>query len=311
VKPRVSLRLLMVVPVAGLLLSPSGAVAFPYTVARGDTVAALAERFYGRLDMERVIVAANAFERARGAVLVRGMQIEIPATGYHRVVAGETWKSIASSLLGHADRGDVLSQVNDSHPWRPPESGREILLPYNLRYVAGQSDSTQTVAYRLLGRRNESWVVASYNSIKRARLRPGEVVLVPLTRLELTAAGKIAARLAAVRIAGEAGGQRKQRQKKADAQLPVLLQQVRHGHYLPALAIAAKLLAKEGLSDAQLASVHESLTVAYVALGAKKLAAASCVLWLQYAPSRELNVVDHSPKVRAVCEQVGEVGQGG
>ena len=36
----------------------SEASAFPYTAQRGDTLAEMAERFYGKVEMEKVLVAA-------------------------------------------------------------------------------------------------------------------------------------------------------------------------------------------------------------------------------------------------------------
>ena len=286
---------------AAACVSVTPASAFPHIVRRGESVAQLAERFYGRVELERVIVAANGLDQTRGTVIVAGMRLELPAVGYHKVLPGESWKTIATSLLGHPDRGDVLSQINGANPWLRPGIGREIVIPYNLRYVAGSGDTTQTVAYRFLGRRDDAWKIASYNSIKRAKLYQGEVILVPLTDLALTKSGKEAARTAGALVRSEGGGAERASQQLVNAALPKLVDNVRRGRYLEATILAAKLLAHQGLSEVQLGGIHQQLTVAYVALGARGLAATSCAKWLQHAEQKNLNPIDHSPKILEVC----------
>ncbi|MEZ4315684.1 MAG: LysM domain-containing protein, partial [Polyangiaceae bacterium] len=48
---------------AGLLSLSSGDVgAFPHVVQPGETLAMIAERTYGKVEMERLLVAANALD---------------------------------------------------------------------------------------------------------------------------------------------------------------------------------------------------------------------------------------------------------
>jgi hypothetical protein len=252
------------------------------------------------------------------------MRLELPAVGYHKVLAGESWQSIASELLGDKRRGGVLSQVNESHPWLKPAVGREIVVPYNLRYVASRGDTTQTVAYRFLGRRDKAWFVTSYNNLRRASLRQGEVILVPLTELALTEVGRQAALTAGALVRSQGAGAARQSQRLANSELPQLALDVRRGRYVEAVARGAGLLARGGLSDPQMASVYRLLTVAYVALSAGGPAATACARWRQYDPTAVLDPIDHSPKVLAVCigdadtagvvpelDPVGSAGDGG
>jgi len=189
-----------IILVLALVLSSTDTAAFPHVVKHGESVAQIAETMYGRVEVERVIVAANGLDARRGSGIVPGMRLELPAVGYYKVLPGDTWKSIALERLGHERRADVLSQVNDSQPWLPPEVGREVVVPYNLRYVAKLGDTTQSVAYRFLGVRKGAWKIASYNGLRRAKFKQGEVILVPLTELTLTEAGKRAALNAGVLV---------------------------------------------------------------------------------------------------------------
>jgi hypothetical protein len=275
--------------------------AFPHVVQKGESVAQIAEAMYGRVQLERVIVAVNVLDARGGTVLVSGMRLEIPAVGYHQVSPGETWHSIAAELLGASKRGDVLATLNGAQPWLRPAPGREIVIPYNLRYVASRGDTSQALAYRFLGRRDKAWVVAAYNGLKRAQLRHGEVVLVPLTDLALTETGKRAALRAGALVRTQAGGQARDAQRFAEREIPQLVGDVRGGRYVEAVRKGASLLARAGLSQPQRAVVYRQLTEAYVALDAVGLAATSCAEWRRADPRAALDPIELSPKILGAC----------
>ena len=75
---------------AGLLLASGTAGAFTVIVSPGDTLASLAERYYGRIQQERLLVAANFLDARGGTPIVPGMRLEVPALGHHRIARGET-----------------------------------------------------------------------------------------------------------------------------------------------------------------------------------------------------------------------------
>jgi hypothetical protein len=290
---------------AALVATPAGA--FPHVVKRGETAARIAEQMYGRIELERIVVAANGLDGRRGSETVPGMRIEIPAVAHRKVLAGDSWQSLAEELCGSPGRGDVLAFLNAQKPWLRPAVGADIIVPFNLRYVASTNDTTETVAYRFLGERDLAWVIASYNSLQRAILRQGEIVLVPLTDLALTEEGRRAAQTAhaLMRSEGEIG--RREAQLRADRELPLLAQDVRHGRYVEAIARGASLVGDEkqaGLSEPQLAAAFRYLTEAYVALDATAAAAHACASWRAHDPTAELDPVLVSPKIMAVC--VGE-----
>lgn len=294
--------------VCSAMLCAFGAHAFPHVVRPNETVAQIAERMYGRVELERVVVAANRLDGRRGADITAGMRLEIPAVGYRKVLAGDTWDSMAAATLGDARRGPVLAQLNDGQPWIRPETGREILIPYTLRLVAERGDTTQTIAYRFLGHRDKAWLVATFNHLKRATLQPGEVVLVPIVDLTLTDDGRQAARTAGELVRSEAGGRAREAQRRATVQIPMLAQDVRRGRYVEAVALGASLLGTdegEGLSEPQLADVYRFLTEAYVALGANAAASRACIAWRAHDPALVLDPVMLSPKILTAC--VGDI----
>jgi hypothetical protein len=119
--------------------------------------------------------------------------------------------------------------------------------------------------------------------------------------LPLTKDGKQAALLASQRRESEALGSERDAQRKADAELPNLIGDVRSGRYVEALIRGVQLLSAGKLSRSQVAAIHRQLLEAYTALGAKGRATESCQLWLENDANAVLNPVLISPKVLAAC----------
>jgi len=290
---------------AGLLITGLGptasAQAFPHVVKPGETLAQIAERTYGRVEMEQILVAANGLDAGGGIPIVPGMRLEVPALSYRRALAGDTWAGLAAALLGDASRSDALALANASMPWLAPADGQELLVPYNLRVVAGQNDSLLTIAYRYLGERDKAWMLDRYNHKKEDPLRRGEVVLVPLADLPLTAEGKAEAASAGAMVRAEGTGQTREAQRKVDAEIPTLSADVRGGRYVEAIARGNRMLGYGELSRPQIAAVSQKLTEAYAAMDAVGLAETSCGAWRGADPTAQLDPVELSPKILRAC----------
>jgi len=294
------------VPPAFLLLlsiaAPLGdARAFPHVVQPGETLAEIAERSYGKVEMERLLVAANALDQGGGISITPGMRLEVPAVSYHRVAAGETWASLATEFLGDPDRADVLALANEAMPWIAPALGQEIRVPFNLRHIAGSNDSTLAIAYRYTGDRDQAWMLDKYNHLKGRTIHRNDVILVPLWDLPLTDAGKAEASQAGAVTRTEGGGRSREAQKRAESDLPALLADVRQGRYTDAVARGNKVLGYGDLTRAQLAHVSRLLTEAYVALDAVGLAEGACAAWREADPSAALDPIELSPKILNAC----------
>ncbi|MEZ4302821.1 MAG: LysM domain-containing protein [Polyangiaceae bacterium] len=287
---------------AGALLISSGDVgAFPHVVQPGETLAMIAERTYGKVEMERLLVAANALDAGGGLAIVPGMRLEVPALGYHRVTAGETWSALATEYLGAPDRGDVLAISNDAMPWIEPVVGQEVKIPYNLRHIAGSNESTLGIAYKYTGDRDRAWMLDKYNRLRGRGIRRGDVILVPLWDLALTDAGKAEAAQAGAVSRSEGGGRGREAQKKAEADIVQLLSDVRNGRYVEAVSRANRALGYGELTKPQLAQVNRYLTEAYVALDATGPAEAACAAWREADPTAVLDPVELSPKIVRAC----------
>lgn len=302
-RPGAALALAASLAAAGALGREGRASAFPHVVQKGETLAQIAERAYGLVEMEKVLVAANGLDAGGGIAIAPGMRLEVPALGHRRVGPGDSWGSLAFELLGGEERSDVLSMANDSSPWLTPHEGAEIVVPYNLRVTVGQADTIVTVAQRFLGHKDRAWTLARYNHLEDSNgVRRGDVLLVPLAQLPLTEEGRAEAARAESFEKSEGGGAAREAQRRAEAELPALLADVRAGRYVDAVVRGAKALGYGELARPQLASIHRQLLEAYVALDAPGLAFASCRAWRELDPGASLDPVYLSPKIMAACE---------
>lgn len=291
--------------VAMTLLAASGlaptARAFTHVVRSGETLASIAERVYGRIQYEKILVAANALDAQGGVPIVPGMRLEVPAVTYRRVGKDDDWAKLAEQLLGAPHRADVLALSNDTQPWLPPQIGAEILVPYNLRVIVSGTETIMQIAYKYLGDAKKAWVLDRYNGLEGRSLRRGDVLLIPLTDLPLTETGKHDAVASVQSTRSQGGGQTRAAQRSVSGELPALIADVRSGRYVQAIARANRFLAMGDLSRPQQATIHRQLLEAYVALDATGLATGSCNEWKKLDPSARDDEIQLSPKILEAC----------
>lgn len=274
--------------------------AFVHVVRPKESLADIAKKLYGDSTKEGLLAGANALDVQGGSAIVVGMHLEAPACDYHRVGEHATWSSLAREYLGSDDRAEALARVNDAVAWIAPSPGEEIRVPYVLTYIAGEGDTTMAIARRYLGDANRAWEIDAYNGKKDWKLLRGEVVLVPISNLDLTDVGRAEA-ADEVRSKHEGGGATLAQQRHAAAEIPTLLADVRGGRYVDAVARGNRLLAQTDLSRAQLASISRALVESYVALDATGPAVIACDEWHKQDATATLDPIYVSPKIRDVC----------
>lgn len=291
---------------SGLLLSLSAdARGFTHVVQKGDTLASIAERYYGLIQHEKLLVAANGLDARGGAPIVLGMRLEVPALSHRRIKKGDTWADLATVHLGAPHRADVLSMANGSSPWLPPAEGAEILIPYNLPVMVTNADTIVSIAQKYMGDPNKAWVLDHYNGLKGKKLVPGDIVLVPLTELALTEDGKKSVAESNPLLCSQAAGETRDKQRKVQAELPALTADVKSGRYVDAVGRGNRFLSVGSqLTTEQLAGVHRQLLEAYAALEAPGLARAACAEWRKLDTKATLDPVTMSPKLLEACAEV-------
>ena len=291
----------------GLGSVPHTASAFTHIVVQGDTLASIAEKYYGKIQYEKFLVDANLLGLEGGSPIVKGMRLEVPSVGHRTVKHGDTWDALAAELLGAGSRSDVLSIANGSNPWLTPEEGAELIVPYNLRVlVSGSNETLVTIAFRYYGDMNKAWVLDRYNGLNGHKIEPNDVVLVPLTDLPLTEAGKKAAQESAGSTCSEAMGGVREAQRKVSQEIPALIADVKGGRYVDAAARGSRFLASGALTEPEQAIVNRQLLEAYVALDATGLATQACTEWRKRDKTAVMDPVELSPKIIAACARGGK-----
>lgn len=272
-----------------------------HVVRPGETLASIADLYYGDPQRESILVTENGLATDGGSAIVVGLRLRIPTVGYHRVEQGETWPELAREYYGDSRRAFVLMEANGGHPGRQPDAGAELLIPYPLRHVAGAHETVRQVAQTYYSDRREASAVRRFNRLPRIRLERGEIVLVPLAGLKLSEAGR---KLVEERTGKEReGGDVRAHQAEIDAKLPALRQHVRQGRYTEAVATGNRLVGSGDLKGSQIVTIQRELATAYVALGRQDLAVRAFQQALQHQPYLELDTSRTSPKVlRAFAE---------
>jgi hypothetical protein len=296
-----SLALAPLLAVALAAAAHDEAQGFPHVVRPRETLAELAQRFYGNVEREQVLVVANGLDLRGGTTLRPGMRLEIPVVQHHRTRRGDSWRALADAYLGLEERGDVLALMNDAKPWIPPREGAELVIPYALRYHVNAGDSTLGLAYRFLGSRERVYWLDGFNQLRGRAVREGDVLLLPLHDVRLTPAGLEAASAAEREVDSAARADVRAAQQRVQASLPALEQSVRQGDYVSAVAKGAAMLGGPPLARADEARVHRSLLEALVALDSWRLAEEACAGWRAADPTAELDPISLSPKIIEAC----------
>jgi len=269
---------------------------YTHALQDGDTLASIAQRYYGDPTREAVLREANRMKGGSGSALVPGTWIFIPMVTFYRVSKDETWKSIAVRVYGLEARASTLIEANNANRRVEPDEGAELLVPYPLAHLVAPGETLAKIA--------SMYMPDSPLSLKRlrkfnpgARVERGEVILVPLFDLRLAGEGRARASEAFARAAG--GGAIKAAQDEVERALPGLIQHVQNAEFAEAVALGNQLLGTQGLTSTQVLTIQKELAVAYVAIERSDLAEASFRTALALQPNLELDTVRTSPRVLA------------
>lgn len=271
--------------------------AIVHVVRPGETLASIAESYYGDPRRESVIVAENGLKSEGGSAIVVGLRLTIPTVSYHRVQEDETWAQLAKQFYGDARSAFVLIEANGGSP-EQPDLGAELVIPYPLRHVVGQHGTLPKITKLYFKKGSGLSTLRRFNQLKSPRLSRGQIVLVPLENLSLSEEGKKLARQHATDEASD--GHIREKQAAINDQLPILREHVRRGRFADAAALANRLIGAGDLTGNQIVTIQRELGTALIAMGREDLALVAFKATLAQQPDLELDSARSSPKVLKV-----------
>ena len=148
-------------------------LAFPdftrYKVVAGDTLSALAARFYGDAQLHRLIATASGI--ADPDIIHVGQQLIIPEVTRHTVVAGDTLSALAARFYGDASLYPLIAKANGVANPNTIHPGQVLVI------FAGRSDGFGLTIVD----RNENDPRLKYYRFQTAAIgwNPGVNVLLP------------------------------------------------------------------------------------------------------------------------------------
>ncbi|HEX7481017.1 MAG TPA: LysM domain-containing protein [Polyangiales bacterium] len=288
----------------GVALAPISAAqaegVIMHVVRPGETLASIADLYYGDPRRESVIVAENGLASEGASSIVVGMKLVIPTVSYHRIEPGETWAELSEHYYGDARRAFALSESNNQSAGKQPDLGAEILVPYPLRQVVSQHDALRQIMKDYYDGAKDSQIVRRFNTMKTSRTDRGQILLLPLSNLVLSESGK---KLAALQQKGiETQGETRDKQLLIHDELPLLHEHVRHGRFVEAVAMANRLIGMGDLTGNQVVTIQRELGTALIALDREDLGLEAFKTMLEKQPDVELGLGATSPKVLRVLE---------
>jgi len=149
-----------------------------HTVRPGESVSAIAKRYYDDFDQAEFLLRFNGRD---GLVIHPGEILRIPYSEAHTVRGGDNWSALADRYLGRTSAWPAIPVLNDRAPEAPLRPGQRVRLPVLLRYELRRGDTLALLGQRFYADPARGRLIQEINGIEDARrLSVGQVLELPL-----------------------------------------------------------------------------------------------------------------------------------
>ena len=134
-----------------------------HTVVAGETLSALALRFYGDAELYRLVATASGI--ANPNVVSVGQRLIFPDYTRHTVVAGDTLDGLAGRFYGDAELDRLIAGASGISESAALNAGRRLIIPDITRYTVAAGDTLSALAERFYGGSSFHPLIATVNDI--------------------------------------------------------------------------------------------------------------------------------------------------
>jgi S-formylglutathione hydrolase FrmB/LysM repeat protein len=134
-----------------------------HTVAAGETLSALALRFYGDAELYRLIAVAS--DIGDPADIDVGQGLVFPDFTRYTVAAGDTLAGVASRFYGDAQLSGLIAAASGIDDPAEIDAGQQLIVPDLTRYTVVAGDTLAELASRFYGDASFYQLIAGVNGV--------------------------------------------------------------------------------------------------------------------------------------------------
>ncbi|MGE0219023.1 alpha/beta hydrolase-fold protein [Mycolicibacterium sp.] len=148
-----------------------------HTVSAGETLSALALRFYGEQELYRLIATASGITDPNAVAV--GQRLLMPDFTRHTTVAGDTPAVLASRYYGDAELDWLIAGASGIAESGPLDPGQQLIIADITRYTVAPGDTLASLATRFYGDTAFYPLIATVNNIPNpALVNPGRRLVI-------------------------------------------------------------------------------------------------------------------------------------
>jgi S-formylglutathione hydrolase FrmB/LysM repeat protein len=152
-----------------------------HTVVAGETLWALALRFYGDAELHRLIATASGIADPNHIDV--GQRLIFPDFTRYTAVAGDTLSALASRFYGDAELDRLIATASGIADPGGIDAGQRLIIPDITRYTAVAGDTLSALAVRFYGDASFYPLIATDNGIADPHaIDVGQVLVIFLGR---------------------------------------------------------------------------------------------------------------------------------